>query len=504
MNGQTFLKKMNTIIAVVFLGLLTEPSFGQTGSWSYVEQAKLPTAREECSLGQAGGKFYLIGGRGIQFVEEYNPANKTWKPMAKTPVEMNHFQAISYAGLIYVICAMNGSYPHEVPVPNIYIYDPLADIWIKGAAIPTTRLRGSAGNTIYQDKFYVALGIQDGHSSGWVPYLDKYDPATGLWKILPDAPRARDHFQTANVNGKIFALGGRRSNFKPDNVKVDIFADLEKVDVFDIAKGTWSTLPSPVSDLKLKRSGSAVVALGDEIIVAGGGSVLKTDSAHSETDALNTITGTWRSLARLNRGRQVMGGVLNNQGIYLASGSGGPGGSPTLQTTEVFFLGATQAPSGDALIAGQIASTETPFNLGMVATGAKFSRTIGLRHVSGNQGVLVGNIQVSGNLGFKILNAPAFPVLVRPGGTLNLEIEFTASVGTAVGTGVAGSLDVTLEIPKTPLLKIPLEANSRALTIQDLTRGAVAPTKTAAGFEKQGWLLEAFGHANNVKGQTLP
>jgi hypothetical protein len=447
---------LGPIVGAFILFASATPGLTQTGKWSVVGKASgTVIGREECSFAQAGGKFYLMGGRGIVAVQEYTPATKAWKNLANPPLEINHFQAVSLHGLVYVIGGMNGAFPHEIPIPNIYIYDPLGDAWTKGMAIPAARLRGSAGVAVHNDKLYVALGIKDGHSAGWVPFLDEYDPATGEWKALPDAPRERDHFQAAIANGKLYALGGRRSSYKPD-----IFTDLEKVDVYDIAAGSWSTLPT-ASDHPLKRSGSVVTTLGNDIIVAGGGSLTNGTLAHKETHALNVQTNVWRALAPLNTGRQVLGGVLNNQGIYLASGSGGSGGSPVLTDMEAFFMADSLPVTGAALTAGQLGATESPFNLGIVASGQKGTRSASLSHLSGTQGVLIASMQITGDAAFRIKSMPAFPSLVKPGGAIPVEIEFT-SAGAIPG---AASLDITLAVPKGVVVKVPLEANKTSIAI---------------------------------------
>jgi hypothetical protein len=470
------------------------PASAQTGKWSVVGKSSgTIIGREETSFAQAGGKFYLMGGRGVSPVQEYSPATKAWKNLGNTPVEINHFQALSLHGLVYVICALNGAFPHEVPIPNMYIYDPLSDTWVKGMAIPAARLRGSAGVAVYNDKIYVALGIKDGHSAGWVPYLDEYDPATGGWKALPDAPRERDHFQTAIAGGKLYALGGRRSNWKVNNV-LDIFADLEKVDVYDIAKGSWSTLPA-ASNHPLPRSGSVNIALGDEIIVAGGGSTSNGTLAHKETHALNTLTNAWRVLAPLNTGRQVLGGVLNNQGIYLASGSGGSGGSPVLTDMEVFFMADSLPAAGAALTAGQLGATETPFNLGMVASGQKGTRSVSLAHTGGTQGVLIGSMQVTGDAAFRIKTSPAFPSLVKPGGSIPVEIEFT-SAGAIPG---AAALEITLAVPKGVVVKVPLEANKTPIAIKAAGKASkkAEPVRTF----RNGWLFQGDSEGRDGMGR---
>lgn len=487
--------------APLFFALLISLPAGpeaQAGRWATLAQANTPIPREECSFAQAGGRFYLLGGRGVNPVQEFNPATRTWRNLKNTPVELNHFQAVSVSGLIYVIGAFGGAYPHEVPVPNVYVLDPLGDTWVKGAPIPPARLRGSAGLVEHQGRLYSVLGIQDGHSAGWVPWLDEYDPATNAWKVLPDAPRERDHFQAAVCNGRIYAIGGRRSG------KPDIFADLEKVDVFDLATlpaggvGGWSTLPSPAGDLKIRRSGSIVAALGDEVIVAGGGSTTNGNLAHSQTDALHAKTRVWRSLAPLNRGRQVTGGFVNNGALYVASGSGGSGGSPTLTSQEAYFPGDSTAPTGEPLVAGRVAAAgdENPFNLGLAPAGQTLTRVLSLRHSAGNQGVLVGDLRVVGDAAFKVKSALVYPFLVRPGYPVSIELTY-ASTGTVPPET---HLEVTLAIPAGVVVKLPLEANRKAVGVLR-GAGAVRAFRPARGW-LGGWIIRD-GKSWNLKGRIV-
>ncbi|MCG8308288.1 MAG: hypothetical protein MI975_12910, partial [Cytophagales bacterium] len=135
-----------------------------------------PTARHENAYVEVAGKFYLIGGRGNKPVDIYDPVTNTWTTGSQPPVQMHHFQAIAFQGLIYVIGAFTGGFPNETPISNIYIYDPVLDNWSVGDEIPANRRRGSAGVVVHDNKIYMVCGIQNGHVSGWVPWLDVYDP----------------------------------------------------------------------------------------------------------------------------------------------------------------------------------------------------------------------------------------------------------------------------------------------------------------------------------------
>ena len=93
----------------------------------------------------------------------------------------------------------------DVVVEHIYIYDPAANTWKQGAEIPVSRRRGSTGAVVRDGMIYLLGGIQNGHSSGWVPWFDAYNPQTNAWTILSDAPRSRDHFHAILEGDK--ALG---------------------------------------------------------------------------------------------------------------------------------------------------------------------------------------------------------------------------------------------------------------------------------------------------------
>src|ERR1041384_5031844 len=88
----------------------------QTGQWQYVSSSNSPTARNECSYVQSGSKFYLLGGRGTRPVQSYDPATNSWTTENSSSLGLHHFQAVSYNGKVYAVCAFTGSCCHETPV----------------------------------------------------------------------------------------------------------------------------------------------------------------------------------------------------------------------------------------------------------------------------------------------------------------------------------------------------------------------------------------------------
>ena len=398
-----------------------------TGSWTtIVPTSGMDTAREENAYVQAGDKFYLMGGRSIKPAQEYDPVNKTWVDKAKPPIEINHFQGVTLNGLIYAAGAFNGKFPHEKPVANVYIFNPTANKWYTGPAIPAARQRGATGAVAYNGKLYLIGGILDGHWWGWVNWFDEYDPATNTWKILPDAPRVRDHFTAVIINDKIYVAGGRRSS---DSTNQLFNLTIPEVDVYDFTTGKWSTLPS-ASNIPTQRAGASNVVLGDEVIVIGGESGTQV-AAHTETEALNVTTNTWRSLAHLQQGRHGTGAIANNNGIYIVAGPGNRGGTPLLNTQEAFYFTTPTTPTGTALVQSQL-SAPASVGFGTVPLNYDSVKTVTVSNTTGNQDILITAMTLSNtNAGFTFTAPYALPFVVPVGKSITISVHFKPTTATS-------------------------------------------------------------------------
>jgi N-acetylneuraminic acid mutarotase len=274
------------------------------------------TPRHEHGYVQLGNLFYLLGGRRIQPVDIFNPLTKLWTRGASPPVEIHHFQAVPFEGKIYLVGAMTGRYPTEPPLANVFIYDPATDRWTEGPEIPAGRRRGGSGAVFHNGEIMVIAGITNGHSDGHVTWVDAFNPKTGQWRRLPDAPRARDHFHAAIIDNKIYAAGGRRSSAATGQT---FELTVPEVDVFNLATNTWSTLPA-TGNIPTPRAGAAVAVIRGKLVVLGGESGGQ-QLAHDEVEVLDPATGTWAKLAPLSMGRHATQAIVHDGTIYLASGS---------------------------------------------------------------------------------------------------------------------------------------------------------------------------------------
>ena len=275
------------------------------------------------------------------------------------------------------------------------------------------RRRGAAGVAVHDGKIYLVCGIANGHTSHWVPWLDEFDPATNTWRELPDAPRARDHFQAGVIDGKIYAAGGRRSGFDPES---GFGATVSEVDVYDFAAGSWSTLPED-GNIPTERAGTTTAVVGQELIVIGGESPTQNDG-HSEVEALDVQTGTWRTLPPLQTGRHGMQAIVNPQGLFIAGGSAQRGGGPEIVALERLAYQGTEADVGTPLTAGTL-------TLGDVqASGGSSQVTV--TNSGGNQALLLLHALTVGEA---TVEAPyGFPYLLRPDASLTVTAAFDAEV----------------------------------------------------------------------------
>lgn len=321
---------MEKPVTLVCLALLGTMQFVSAQAWKPAEPLSLPTARHENGMAAANGKLYLLGGRGERPVEEYDPRKDLWTVKTQAPMEMHHFQAVAFKNEIYVLGAFSGNFPHETPIPDMYIYNPVRNDWRKGPGLPADRLRGAAGAFTYKDKIYVVCGIQDGHYDGHVAWFDVFDPATGKWEKLPDAPRPRDHLQVDVLKDRLYVAGGRLSSAKTSQT---INLTVKEVDVYDFKKGSWETLP-PTHNLPTERAGHTVMAFGQRVLVIGGESGAQVP-AHREVEAYNPKLQRWEDVMPLTQGRHGTQAVTLNGKVYIVTGSGNRGGGPELTSMEI-------------------------------------------------------------------------------------------------------------------------------------------------------------------------
>ena len=305
-----------------------QEALAQEAFWSTIDAQGNPTERHENGFVAYNGKLYLLGGRNVKRVEIYDPETNSWSDGAFPPFQMHHFQAVIYNDLIYVIGAYTGTCcSNENGISHVWTYDPQNNFWQQRHEIPADRRRGSAGAVVYNGKIYIAGGIEGGHGSPATAFkwFDEYDPVTGQWKVLQDAPRERDHYHAVLHNGKMYLVGGRDTSDSSILAKT-----ISEVDVYDFNSGSWSTLSA---NIPTPRGGTSSILYRGEILVIGGESGNQT-LAYNTNEAFNPDNQSWRTLSPLNVGRHGTQATVLNDAVYIAAGAAQVGGSPELDSIE--------------------------------------------------------------------------------------------------------------------------------------------------------------------------
>ena len=404
-----------------YINIDTDPVMAE-GAWQFISD--FDETRHENAFVQAGDKFYLLGGRESQNVEIYDPATGSWSTGAASPVILNHFQAVELDGLIYAVSAFkDNNFPSEAPAQNVYIYDPVADEWLVGPQIPAARRRGSAGTAVYNGKIYIVSGNTNGHVGPAVTWFDEWDPATNSWTTLADIPHARDHFFVEVVGNKLYAIGGRTSG------NPDVFlGTVPEVDVYSFGSQTWSTL-SAAKNIPTERAAASTGVLGNEIFVFGG--EREAGAAKAVNEAFNVQTETWRTAAPMITPRHGTQAITSNGGIYVAGGSpnrGGPGGA-TLDL-EAFYLFGQTSPTGSPLAASTL-SAPASVDFGSVFVGESGSEMVAIDNTGGDQAIVIQSVALSGSGDFALAQPFAGPLVVGPGDSYNVSLNFTPTNGGA-------------------------------------------------------------------------
>ena len=451
------------LYGAVLISCASSIGIASANTWLDLDESEDYTARHEASFVQAGDRFYLFGGReNPQTVDTYDYQQDSWTRSASTPIPFNHFQATEYQGLIWVIGAFkDNGFPREQPAEYIYTYDPANDVWIQGREIPAERRRGSTGLVNYQGKFYVVGGNTIGHDGGYVPWFDVFDPETGTWTALADAPNSRDHFHATVANDKLYVAGGRLSG-GPGGTFAPLIAS---VDVYDFATQTWTTLPAS-GDLPTPRAGTSTVTFQGNVVVIGGEG---NGQAYDTVEQLNPLTNLWTEIASLNHARHGTQALVSGEGIFTLVGSPRQGGGRQ-HNLEAFNSG---LPVGDASTAASLQFTETE-----IVLNSSEPQVLTVEHVAGSQGALITSIELNGNnaSSFVLTEQAVLPNLVLPQASKNIVIAANnaingdfASLTISYDNGASTDVDLRFD----PLIEQP--------TLSNLSLGKAA-TQSTTGF----------------------
>lgn len=216
-----------------------------TNTWTPL--ANLPTACWYAAAATApNGKIYVIGGENaMNLVQIYDPVANTWSSGTAVPVPVKEHAAVAFNGKIYVIGGLNGS---ATAIGNVQIYDPVANSWTTGTAMPTVRNEFAyalGGN----GKIYCIGGKTNGgnNSPPFFTVVESYDPVGNSWSSGPVMPKGLGETAAAAINNGINVFGGADSSLAYSSYNLRLVVTATGIETSG-ASFSFGVFPNPSSD----------------------------------------------------------------------------------------------------------------------------------------------------------------------------------------------------------------------------------------------------------------
>ncbi|MGH7045994.1 MAG: Kelch repeat-containing protein [Stellaceae bacterium] len=318
---------------------LTRTALAQ-GKWQFA--APMPQPMAEIVAASVGGKIYVLGGLndktfdadGVVWV--YDPEANSWSVRKPMPAPAHHLAVSAYQGKIYVFGGFTR--PKNLrawqATDAAWQYDPATDSWKKLAPMPTPR--GSAQAAEVGGRIYVIGGDRSNVPGHWnaplvpptaqivVGTTEAYDPATNTWQEREPMPTPRNHFLATAVNGKIYAIDGRIGT-----VFVTMSDVIDLVEEYDPQKNHWifkTRSPTNRGDI------SGGVYNGKIYLTGGEYQDTKRKMVFWAVETYDPATDSWGILPHIQDGRHGFAAAFVGNAFHVMGGSIQSDGMPGVDT----------------------------------------------------------------------------------------------------------------------------------------------------------------------------
>jgi N-acetylneuraminic acid mutarotase len=215
--------------------------------------------------------------------------------------------------------------PAPVPPPGYTLGGAfnVGDLWSAVSPMPTGRFNLASADL--NGKIYAIGG-----SFTWTT-VEVYNPTTDTWATAAPLPTTRSGLGAAAVNGKIYAIGGIDINGQPQTT----------MEVYDPTQDSWTSIIAIIdrgleagplvvtyASLPTARSQLAVTVLNGKIYAMGGEDASGTNL--NTVEVYDPSTNKWSAAAPLPTGASGLAATAVNGKIY-AMGGFAPGKLNTLQ-----------------------------------------------------------------------------------------------------------------------------------------------------------------------------
>jgi N-acetylneuraminic acid mutarotase len=245
-----------------------------------------------------------------------------WGRLADFPEPAEEVYGIAAAGKFYVF---GGLAPQWTPKGMVYEYDPDGNTWTKKKDMPLASHHVAFAEL--DGKIYVMGGFVKPAKgpTAWVPIDNawEYEPTKDTWKALASLPTKRGSPNAAVVGGKIYVIGG--AGIHPGSKETAVHParphrSLGSNEVYDPATNTWETRqPMPTA-----RNHAAVGVENNRIYIIGGriGAAFSTRASNTDiVEEYDPATDQWGALkAPMPTPRSAVAWGTYKGKIYVAGG----------------------------------------------------------------------------------------------------------------------------------------------------------------------------------------
>lgn len=322
---------------------LLRPAAAQDNAPRWTSAAPASLARQELYPAVLDGKIYVAGGllspnTGYSaHLEAYDPATDRWTRLATLPEARHHIALATAGGLLYGVGGFSGGFPNWQAQASVYVYDPAANRWRDGVDLPAPNAEGVVATVA--GKIHVVGGrvratadARHFHTHADTAQAQVFDPASGRWSAIADAPTARNSAASAVIDGRLYVVGGRQALQQPDGTLRQV--NVPNLEVYDPASGRWSTrAPMPQA-----RGGLAAAAWGGRLYVFGGEQWVPAQKVFADGWVYDPRTDRWAGLPPLPTPRHGLGAATVGNRIHVIGGGTRVGGDAASAVHEVLVL----------------------------------------------------------------------------------------------------------------------------------------------------------------------
>ena len=221
----------------------------------------------------------------------FDSVNGTWEEWQGQNNE-KLFSIVRVKNNVYFIGGENNASQY---LNTVSIYNLKTKVWTNGPSMREARY--AFGTCVSSTNvIYVMGGCNPQTSTVEMLQCDRNGDPIGSWQSLPLMSTARDHFEAACIDDKIYAIGG--------------YPNIATVEVFDPKVNSWRYCKSMAQG----KSHHTVSTYKGEIYVFG---------YNGFCEKYNPSTDTWTPFAKLANAKEILRGsaVLNDK-IYVIGGLG--------------------------------------------------------------------------------------------------------------------------------------------------------------------------------------